>query len=298
MPLIRAYLQLLRLPAVFTAMADIFLGWLLTHADLTPVATFLWLLAASACLYLAGMVLNDLFDRRIDAIERPTRPIPSGRVGLRGAIQLGTILLLGGIVLAGVVGWPSLWIAVGLAACILAYDGLLKGTPLGPVAMGGCRFLNVMLGASGLPTATAVWALPQLAVAAALGVYIAGVTWFARNEAVQSGRWQLTAAQGVVNLGLAGLVAWMLSLPSAGRDRLGPLVMLLVVLLILNRRMAAAVFDPIPARVQPTIRSLLLSLVVIDATLVFFVTNNPAPAVLVLALLIPATFLGRWISMT
>ena len=38
------------------------------------------LTAASSCLYLAGMALNDYADREVDAVERPGRPIPSGRV--------------------------------------------------------------------------------------------------------------------------------------------------------------------------------------------------------------------------
>src|SRR5262249_3783658 len=87
-----AWLQLCRFAAVFTAMADIFLGYLLRHVDLEPARDFGLLLASSSCLYLAGMVFNDVFDRAIDAIERPKRPIPSGRVPVRGAVVLGTVL--------------------------------------------------------------------------------------------------------------------------------------------------------------------------------------------------------------
>ena len=53
------------------------------------------LVAASSCLYLAGMALNDYADREVDAVERPGRPIPSGRVspgfalGLAGALTAG-----------------------------------------------------------------------------------------------------------------------------------------------------------------------------------------------------------------
>src|SRR5690606_207513 len=95
------YLQLCRLPTVFTAMADIFLGYLLVHdgiftGDGSP-AEFLALLAASSCLYLGGMVWNDVFDREVDAVERPQRPIPSGRVPLSRAVTFGTVLLIVGM---------------------------------------------------------------------------------------------------------------------------------------------------------------------------------------------------------
>src|SRR5262245_28262042 len=101
------YLQLCRFAAVFTALADIFLGFLLTHPYLSPARDFGLLLVASAGLYLAGMVFNDVFDRELDAVERPSRPIPSGRVSLAAAIRLGAALLAIGFAAAAVVGKQS-----------------------------------------------------------------------------------------------------------------------------------------------------------------------------------------------
>ena len=82
----RAYAQLIRLPNVFTALADIALGWLCAVAAGTPAArwpSFLLLMASSACLYSAGMIWNDFFDVEQDQRERPFRPIPSGRISRR-----------------------------------------------------------------------------------------------------------------------------------------------------------------------------------------------------------------------
>ena len=313
----RATLQLVRLPAVFTAMADIFLGFLLTHNKLEPAAVFGLLLVASSCLYLSGMVFNDVFDRRIDAVERPERPIPSGRVSLPSAIGLGVVLMLAGIAAAAAVEivrdsaqTSSLVIAGGLVLCILAYDGFLKRTPLGPVAMGGCRFLNVMLGAS---ATYFVWARPQTYVAIGLGVFIAGVTWFARHEAKQSSRAQLTWAMVVVNLGLAVLIAFvgrtlvpafdrvLVPLAGPGFDAADPkrvLLVLAVILLTVNRRMIIALLNPAANQVQTAVKTMLLSLVMLDATLIFFKTGDPLYALAIAALLLPAVILGRWIFVT
>ena len=64
--------------------------------------------------------------------------------------------------------------------------------------MGACRFLNVMLGAavigSGRDVALFVWAPPQIYVATAIGLYVAGVTWFARTEEKTSSRLPLIRA--------------------------------------------------------------------------------------------------------
>ncbi len=97
---VRAYLQLVRAPNVFTAMADILLGYLFTHEQLQRWPLFASLLAASTLLYLSGMVLNDYFDREVDARERPERPIPSGHVAPATALRLGLTMLLGGTALA------------------------------------------------------------------------------------------------------------------------------------------------------------------------------------------------------
>ena len=82
----RAYLQLVRVPNVFTAMADILLGFLLTHERLEPWPQFALLLGASCLFYMAGMALNDLADVKIDREQRPDRPIASGRVSPMAAL--------------------------------------------------------------------------------------------------------------------------------------------------------------------------------------------------------------------
>ena len=77
---IRAYAQLVRLPNVFTALADICLGALVAGTTDVPRMAFVCVLLASACLYSGGMVWNDFFDVEQDRRERPFRPLPSGRI--------------------------------------------------------------------------------------------------------------------------------------------------------------------------------------------------------------------------
>src|SRR5262245_51591589 len=125
-----AYLQLCRFAAVFTALADIFLGYLLTRPDLSPGGNFGLLLVASAGLYLSGMVFNDVFDRVVDAKERPNRPIPSGRAPTGYAISFGGLLMLAGVAAATAVGWQSAFVAFLLVWCIFLYNALLKDTPV------------------------------------------------------------------------------------------------------------------------------------------------------------------------
>jgi hypothetical protein len=317
-----AFLQLLRLPTVFTAMADIVLGFVLTHrflyGPLEQIADgtgqrmgwhrpdqFLGLLLASSCLYLSGMVFNDIFDRKQDAEERPNRPIPSGRVSVRSAAVLGIILMLAGLISAAMVCPVSLEVGLLLVIAILGYDGFLKKTWLGPIAMGSCRFLNVMLGASVQPDIVpSLFSQPQLAAATGLGVYIVGVTIFARTEARTSNVWQLRCAQIVINFGFAILMALVL-MTMIDSSKIVPLAMLFVVAFTVNRRAVDAIQDPSPVKVQVGIKLMLLSLVVIDSTLVFWFMNTPESgglgavhALSTAALVLPAMFLSKLIPMT
>ncbi len=292
-----AYLRLLRLPTLFTALADIFLGFLLTHIEFDPLPDFLALCVASVGLYLSGMVFNDYFDRLVDAQERPHRPIPSGQVSPAAAFRLAVVLMLFGLAAAATVGMPSAIVAGGLCLLILAYDGGLKKTPLGPLAMGGCRFGNVMLGASAVSSLPKLVQWPQLAIAAGLGLYIVGVTLFARQEATVSRRSALWCAAAVINAGVLSL-AYFASQSALEENRLRALAILAVILVTLDRRLASAIREPEPQRVQLAIKTLLLSLVMLDATLVYAFNGNATLGMATVALLIPAIGLSRLIAMT
>ena len=316
-----AYLQLLRLPTVFTAMADIVLGFVLTHRFIygpfpvpmgqldTPVgwhepSQFFGLLIASCCLYLSGMVFNDVFDRQQDAAERPGRPIPSGRVPLRNASILGVVLMLVGVASAATVSFISLQVASLLVLTILGYDRFLKRTLLGPVAMGSCRFLNVLLGASAQSDWASLLTQPQLGAAAGLGVFIVGVTLCARTEARTSNRWILAFAQFIMNFGLGIFVLLILTWPHPSPVAV-PIAMLLVVAFTVNRRATAAFQNPLPLTVQAAIKIMLLSLVILDSTLIFWFLNTPdaagygaVHAMATAFLVVPAMLLSRVIPMT
>jgi 4-hydroxybenzoate polyprenyltransferase len=289
-----AYLQLVRIPTVFTAVADIFLGYLLTHQSLDPVPTFMMLLVVSVCHYWTGMILNDYFDRDVDARERPGRPIPSGRIPASKALRLALVLNGLGLAVAAAVGTKTLIVAAALTAAVWLYDGALKKTMLAPVLMGSCRFLNVMLGASVSPGD--FWC-PHVYVPIGLGIYIMGVTWFARQEANTSSRWQLMGASMVITFGLAELLTFvMFSEPQLQRET--ALFVLAVIGITIIRRLTRAIAGPSPEHVQTAIKLMLLSLLMIDATLILYVTGNANYAIAVASMLLPALLLARRIPMT
>uniref|UniRef100_UPI001E65DD69 UbiA family prenyltransferase n=1 Tax=Cellulomonas hominis TaxID=156981 RepID=UPI001E65DD69 len=95
---VRDHLELVRAPAVLTVLGDTVAG---ASAAGLPVAGRRALLPlASACLYAGGMALNDWADRDLDAVERPERPVPSGRIGAGRALGVAAGLGAAGLALA------------------------------------------------------------------------------------------------------------------------------------------------------------------------------------------------------
>ncbi|GAB2759754.1 4-hydroxybenzoate polyprenyltransferase [Amycolatopsis magusensis] len=171
---IRTLAELVRAPAALTVLGDTVAGASAGKSRLTGRKLLLPL--ASASFYWAGMALNDWADRELDAVERPERPIPSGRISADQALATGGALTLAGLGLAALGGGKqALKVAVPLAGAVWAYDTVLKPTPAGPLGMAVCRALDVLLGAGGNTRAAAP-------AAAAIGVHTLGVTALSTGE--------------------------------------------------------------------------------------------------------------------
>lgn len=285
-----SYARLLRIPNVFTAIADIALGAFVTGDG----REFGWLAAASACLYSAGMVWNDVFDLDQDSRERPFRPLPSGMIPIRSAHRLGATLLLTGFAFATVVGIRSAAIAGALVVAILGYDAVLKRTRFGPAAMGACRFLNVLLGLSAADWQPVSPGL-QLHLAAVVGIYVLGVTWFARTESRGSSPRHLTGASWVV----AGALALALPLPlhgEAGRASWLFPYLLTAIGIGLSAPALVAIRDPAPPIVQRGVKTAILGLIALDAILATAISGVYGLSILVL--LPPAVWIGRRVYST
>ncbi|MET7821953.1 SCO3242 family prenyltransferase [Micromonospora zamorensis] len=154
--------ELVRAPAALSVPGDVIAGAAAAGA-LSPRTPAL--AGASVLLYWAGMAANDWADRGLDAVERPERPIPSGRVTPAAAVGLAAGLTAAGVGLAAAVGGRrAVALAVPLAATIWGYDLLAKNTAAGPAVMAACRGLDVLLGASG---GRVTRALPAAATVAA-----------------------------------------------------------------------------------------------------------------------------------
>jgi 4-hydroxybenzoate polyprenyltransferase len=160
------------------------------------------------------MALNDWADQAEDAVDRPHRPLPSGRIRPAAALAAAGALTAAGLALAARAGGRSLAVAVPLAGTVWAYDLGLKRTPAGPAAMAAARGLDLLLGA----TATGGRPRPALPAALTLAAHTFAVTTVSRGETRGGSHTAPLAA-----LLTTGAVVWGLTRgrPAADTDR-GP----------------------------------------------------------------------------
>ena len=195
----RAWLEVLRISNLPTVWTNVLVGAVLSLAVARPsnpeiVPGLVIAIVAGSCLYLAGMVFNDVFDVAIDRRERPGRPIPSGRIRRGAATAFGTVLLAIGVGLPWFHGVIAGGIATGIGLMLLAYDALHARTAWSVLLMGGCRGGLYVLGMACLNEPSGVDADDGLLLAVIVGgvaaIHVAAFSMVARDEVAEASRWK------------------------------------------------------------------------------------------------------------
>ncbi len=285
------WVQLVRFPNVFSLIANCAAAAIIAVGSLSKLNTVIPLFFASALAYWAGMIFNDVNDIEEDRKHRPDRPLAAGKISPAVASHVATAMLMLGLLVLSIVvvlaKGDSEWMVYSLGCyCLLwlsirLYNSKLKATLLGPLLMGLCRALNILV--VGYAILSIYWEKEfstvvefpdtMVAYAVAMGVYICGITVYASREEQSSNQGSL--ALGII-LELAGLVvigclpmwtpgrpvSWYFPTTSAY-----PVLIGLIGLTILNRGIQGVV-HPVPRKVQLAVKHAILSIIMIDAAVV------------------------------
>ncbi|RYY23216.1 MAG: polyprenyltransferase [Chitinophagaceae bacterium] len=169
---------------VVTSVADVLAGIAISGYFLFNISDVQFFPVILLCistigLYSGGIIMNDVFDAELDAKERPERPIPSGLISKQAATIFGGICFFIGLFAAGLYSDSSQYLAAAIMIACLIYDRFLKHSAVfGPLNMGLCRGLNLLLGVSIIPSNIHLWW--YLAIIPI--VYIAAITMISRGE--------------------------------------------------------------------------------------------------------------------
>ena len=286
MPRILPFLRLLRAGTLFSPAADVVAS--AAVLGLPWDAALGRAIAASVGLYAAGMVWNDIADRRLDAVQRPERPLPRGDIALPVAVLLGLGLLGGALWLSPCRGHHAL-----IAALVLAYDFAGKHLAwLGALGMGALRGLNLWTAAA-LAGASATASRQQdLAVAAVCyATYIVAVTILGIFEDLPKVRPRAVAAVQTA----PPLAAWFGVLSVQHGLWPAPAIAALPMLWFLRRNARTREWN------QPAIRRSMLFLLLgtmVYTALLALAAGRPYEAAGILAAIVPARWIARRIALT
>ena len=122
----KAYLEILRPGNCLMSIIAVLIGSFL----ILKTFDFTTLLASISVFLItgAGNAINDYIDIEADKVNRPKRPIPSGRIKPKAALFYSIVLFLIGIILSLFTTWPAFSLAIINSVLLIAYAFYLKNT--------------------------------------------------------------------------------------------------------------------------------------------------------------------------
>ena len=142
-----AILELIRADLVFGAWIFVVAGELLGLGRMPPLSEAL--LGFLTGLFISGSanISNDYFDREVDRINQPGRPLPSGRVSVTELWTLSLLFAVAGLGAAALLGWPVLALTAAIWAVAFLYNMLLKEMGLlGNLCVAFCVGMTIIIG--------------------------------------------------------------------------------------------------------------------------------------------------------
>ena len=281
------FFRLMRPANIVTSVADVLAGiaisgyFLTFETDYLPV---LMLCISTIGLYGGGIVFNDVFDADLDKIERPERAIPSGAVKLNEAIFLGAFLLLSGIAAAFTIAALSGIIAILIAFFALLYNKYSKHHSfLGPLNMGLCRGLNLLLGVSIIAVSLNEWYFLGIVPL----IYIFSITMISQGEVHGLNRNKLYAGAFLYLL----VISSMLYLSFNKGQLIIALFFIIPFAWMIFRPLFIAIKEPLGKNIGKAVKAGVISLILMDAAW-SAVFGSPVAAICI-ALLLP---LSLWLA--
>lgn len=296
------YLQLTRPANVITAIADIWAGFAIAGAwdymatnwiygDQQFWLNLLWLSLSTIGLYAGGVAFNDIADAELDDIERPERPIPSGRASKSKATMMSLALLIFGVLAAAQVNFTAALIAAAVAVLAVVYDYWGKHQRiLGPINMGLCRSGNLLLGISVAPEVVEkIWPIAVIPL-----IYVASITMISRGEVHGKNRKALFAG-GIMYASIFVAIFGLAYLESPGYLQVVPFLALLGYMLF--PPLVKAIRTQEPKFIGKSVKAAVISLIIVNASIATAFSGWPI-GIIVLVLLPVSLWLAKKFAVT
>lgn len=241
-------------------------------------------------LYAGGVVMNDVFDAGLDAVERPDRPIPAGFVPLTSAFFFGISLLILGILFAVFTHLVSGIIASLIAIASIIYDRWGKSYNIwGPMNMGICRGLNLILGLSILP----LFSSPLAWIGIVPVIYIAAITSISKGEVSGGNRSTIISAMAFCIF----VVITIMTFGFINSQGLPTMIFLLLFISFILPHLIKAIKNPSGEYIGKSVKAGVLGIILMDAA--WSAAGAGWMAGIATALLLPITLvIARYFEVT
>lgn len=280
----------MRFPNLFTSIADVLAGYLIVKGLKIGGLELLALFFSTCFIYGGGCILNDFRDRKRDALERPQRPIPSGRVSLSEAFILCLIFFGLGLITAFWAGKACLFVASLLVLLVVSYDVFTKDIPvLGPVTMGACRGANLLLGMS----LSFHWSGIAIVFPFISFTYVFALTTLSHFE-VEGG---LSGKSWIVSACLLLVLSMVLILNLTKQLAADSLIYAGLLVIFAAPPLIAGLLKPAPQRVGRAVKFLILGIPLLDAVYVSGL-HGWEYGIPVSLCVLPSTFFSRYLYVT
>ncbi|MCE9537680.1 MAG: UbiA-like protein EboC [Bacteroidetes bacterium] len=277
---------------IVTAIADVLAGYAIAFSHFREFDIVNWtLILATVGLYGGGVVLNDAFDAKLDAVERPERPIPSGEISVKNAKGLGFLLLVMGCSAAFYNHIISGLIAISIAILAVIYNAYGKNNSfIGPINMGLCRGGNLLLGISANPETISNWG--YLAIISI--IYIAAITMVSRGE-VNGGNSKILYTAGLLYLFV--IFAQVYVAYNTAHELFAPLILLFIFGFFIFKPLIKAINDPVGPNIGKAVKAGVIALILMDAAwcMAFGYTTL---GLITLCLMPVSVFLSKYFAVT
>src|SRR3989338_7809267 len=122
------YVKLIRPVNCIMAALAVWLGSVVSGAGILPTKDITFGMLSGFFICGAGMIVNDYFDIKIDRVNKPDRPLASGKVSKHFSILYAVMFFFVGNFLAFNIGTPATYIAIASSVLLFAYAWKLKKT--------------------------------------------------------------------------------------------------------------------------------------------------------------------------
>jgi geranylgeranylglycerol-phosphate geranylgeranyltransferase len=135
-------------------------GASLTVRDLPPARTTLLVFIIPILGWIAGLYLADYYDRTLDTIQKPQRPLPSGRIRPTEALVVGAVFAFAGLFLTILLPWVTIPLIITVGILVVCYAKFTKTRGLlGNFNRGALTVVTYLFGvfAVGIPLSSIPW---------------------------------------------------------------------------------------------------------------------------------------------